>query len=338
MAHPFPDTIPMAWLIRRTALSQPVELSESQVHEGIQRGSLGAEVLIQAPGETAMPLRQHPLFGASFRRFPPTSGEHGTVDPAVRERLEALKRRRSTSTGLHPTLPPGAGFSGEQPLSSPRNSGPFPVTTGPVEPFEPNRQWRGRPIQEQYRALLDVPAMHVFGLPWQADRASVSIALARLTDELEKEAPKPEPEDHRSWREQILGVLAAIHSAYINSGHQRAVARLQAQVEREPFVHEVIQFYVDPTARARAAAQRRDGDANDPRRELMRALEDDFSGTGPTTDPRQKNRAAARSGRGADAAGDEDPVKAAEKKRILLYAKVGGVVLVLLTILQLADC
>lgn len=332
----------VVYTVRRNALSQPVEYTAEELEERIASGQVSRDALVSENGDpptswTLVPRFAHlaDVDGLGTR----LTGQRPAVgaDPEAMLRVEATRRARerrqgtttssfAVRTGSFDSI---SETSAHAAVSGGRPTGSYarvPLTR-PVDPdhVAVNQQWRNRPAVDMYRALLDVPATEVFGLPWNAERNTVSLALLRLQAELEKEAPKDESSDNRSWREQIFELLAAVHSAYVNPAHQRPVLRLQEQYERTPFVSEVTQFYMN-VSKGRAQTPAKTGVKSE--RDIIKDFGLAEDGSVASTVATGKNRAVGSSA----SAGPVDPIKAAEQKRIRMYLVV-GVVLGLLALL-----
>lgn len=326
------------YTVRRNALSQPVEYSAEQLEDRIVNGLVPRDALVSDNGAPAASWTQIPRFahladvdGLGVR----TSGQRLAVgaDPEAVLRAEAARRarerRQGTNSPVFASRPGGSDMQpGHNPATrsyAPNQSGALPRVPAPrpapdAEQVPVNQQWRNRPPADMYRALLDVPANEVFGLAWTADRNQVNLALLKLQSEVEKEAPKDESPENKQWREQIVDLLAAVHSAYVNPAHQRPVLRLQQQFERPPFVSEVSQFYIN-VSKGRQPQQPKGGVKTE--RDIMKEF-----GLAENTDPRQTTVPPKKGSSPAPSPASSapvDPVKEAEKKRIRMYLMVGGV-------------
>jgi hypothetical protein len=332
------------YTVRRNALSQPVEYTAEQLEDRIAGGLVSRDALVSENGApptswTMMPRFSH-LAGVDGLGTRMT-GQRAAVggDPEALLRAEASRRARerrqgmttssfAVRTGSFDSISETASHAA---VAGARSTGSYPRVplTRPADPDHVaiNQQWRNRPAVDMYRALLDVPATEVFGLPWSAERNTVSLALLRLQAELEKEAPKDESAENRSWREQIFELLAAVHSAYVNPAHQRPVLRLQEQYERTPFVSEVTQFYMN-VSKGRAQTQTKSGVKSE--RDIIKDFGLAEDGSVVSTGAAAKKGPA---GSGASA-GPVDPIKAAEQKRIRMYLMVGAVLGVLALLAQ----
>ncbi len=326
------------YTVRRNALSQPVEYTAEQLEDRIAGGLIPRDSLISENGAPATSWALIPRFahladveGLGVRmtgQLPAVGGDPEALlraDTARRSR----ERRQGTTTASFAVrtgsfeLPSDYASQGSAP--SPRHTGSLPRVPLARPQFEAdqvpvNQQWRNRPPADMYRALLDVPATEVFGLPWTAERSTVSVALLRLQAEIEKEAPKDESPENRAWREQIFDLLAAVHSAYVNPAHQRPVLRLQQQYERTLLVSEVREFYIN-VGKGRSQVQSKPGPKTE--KDIIR----DF-GLAEDGTPVSSNASA------KSASGTVDPQKEAEKKRIRMYLMVGGVLGVLALLMQ----
>jgi hypothetical protein len=321
------------YTVRKNALSQPVEYTAEQLEDRIAGGLISRDALVSENGApptswTLIPRFAHlaTVDGLGTRM----TGQRPAVggDPEALLRADASRRARdrrqgtttssfSVRTGSFDAMSETAAHAA---VGGARPTGSYarvPLTR-PADPdqVKVNQQWRNRPPADMYRALLDVPATEVFGLPWHAERNTVSLALLRLQAELDKEAPKDESPENRTWREQISELLAAVHSAYVNPAHQRPVLRLQEQYERTPFVSEVTQFYMN-VSKGRVQVQAKPGVKSE--RDIIKdfglAEDGSIASAGGTN----------RKGGSGSGSGPVDPAKEAEMKRIRMYLMVGGV-------------
>jgi hypothetical protein len=329
------------YTVRKNALSQPVEYTAEQLEDRIAGGLISRDALVSENGApptswTLIPRFAHlaTVDGLGTRM----TGQRPAVggDPEALLRADANRRARdrrlgtttssfAVRTGSFDAMSETAAHAA---VGGARPTGSYarvPLTR-PADPdlVKVNRQWRNRPPADMYRALLDVPATEVFGLPWHAERNTVSLALLRLQAELDKEAPKDESPENRTWREQISELLAAVHSAYVNPAHQRPVLRLQERYERTPFVSEVTQFYMN-VSKSRAQVQTKPGVKSE--RDIIKDF--GLAEDGSVTSSSGSNK----SGSGGSA-GPVDPAKEAEQKRIRMYLMVGGVLGVLALLAQ----
>lgn len=316
-------------------MAQPVEMTAEELREGIVSGTVGPRSLVSRDGSAPIEWSRHPDFAElSASMGLRVSGDHRAVSDNRRvETLRRIRDKHRTLTGSHPVI------SADQLTVSgstlkPRSYTPSQAMREGTSSFrahgwqEPedipvNEQWRGLALTKTYEALLDVPVLEVFGLPWSAPRNAVNMALLNLTTEMEKEAPKDETVLDAGVREKVIEVLAACHSAYTLPAHNLVAMRIQHRFERIPFVSEILPYYLENVVGAR-------------RRQTKTSSSSDSSSKTRSTTTRTSTGADSQSkskGKGKD---DAKPAAASGNTRT--FAIVGAVLIALAAGYNVMDC
>jgi hypothetical protein len=242
-------------------MTQPVEMTVEQLESRIASGAVSPKALVSRDGSAPVEWTHHPDFADLAKRMGLSSGpQQATANSGNRvDSLRKVREKRLSLSGTHSALEnqaqdEAAAMSGAtfqtrsyDPDQAFQENAKFQKTTGWKEPdqIQVNQQWRGISLTKTYDALRDVPVLEVFGLPWNAPRNSVNIALLNLTSEIDKEAPKEETQLDARIREKILEVLAACHSSYTSPAHNLVAMRIQHRFERVPFVSEILPYYTE---------------------------------------------------------------------------------------------